>query len=82
MKTEDQCHECKGKAKSVYIDAHPTRLRPVTTQDGDFGHRMIRVSTKTDRSKGLARAQSGSESPSCGACKKRKKGLISSLTIN
>eukprot|EP00972_Heterocapsa_arctica_P047372 6987448-Heterocapsa_arctica.AAC.1 len=20
MKTEDQCHECKGKAKSVYID--------------------------------------------------------------
>eukprot|EP00972_Heterocapsa_arctica_P006823 997007-Heterocapsa_arctica.AAC.1 len=20
MKTEDQCHECKGKAKSVYLD--------------------------------------------------------------
>eukprot|EP00972_Heterocapsa_arctica_P099707 14710846-Heterocapsa_arctica.AAC.1 len=26
MKTEDQCHECKGKAKSVYIDGSSYKL--------------------------------------------------------
>eukprot|EP00972_Heterocapsa_arctica_P084404 12433019-Heterocapsa_arctica.AAC.1 len=26
MKAEDQCHECKGKAKSVYIDGSSYKI--------------------------------------------------------
>eukprot|EP00972_Heterocapsa_arctica_P032245 4752457-Heterocapsa_arctica.AAC.1 len=54
MKTEDQCHECKEKVKSVYIDGSSYKF--ATIQDGDCGPRMIRVSTNTDRSKVLVRA--------------------------